>query len=140
MRQYIGTKIIHAERMPCPKDVHMSKKGDPGYRVVYEDGYKSWSPKDIFEKAYRPTNNMNFGLAIEAAQQGKKIARKGWNGTNIFVALHVPEDDEPMTAPFLYIDTTGLLSYNPHAVHARVPWLASQTDMLADDWFIVEEE
>lgn len=45
MKAYIGTKIIHAE----PLDLD----GKPGYRVVYPDGYRSWSPKVVFESAYR---------------------------------------------------------------------------------------
>lgn len=45
MKTYIGTKIIQAE--PEEKD------GNPGYRVVYKDGYTSWSPKVIFEESYR---------------------------------------------------------------------------------------
>ena len=46
MKKYIGTKIINAEY--CEKD------GKRGYAVIYEDGYKSWSPADVFEKAYLP--------------------------------------------------------------------------------------
>lgn len=53
MQQFIGTKIVQAE--PCTR-----KEGE-GYRVRYEDGYESWSPKDVFEKAYLPiTVNPNL--------------------------------------------------------------------------------
>ena len=44
MKQYIGTKVIKAE----PE----MEEGVEGYKVVYEDGYVSWAPKDVFEKAY----------------------------------------------------------------------------------------
>ena len=53
MKTYIGTKIIQAEKQTCEKDIYKSKVGDPGYKVKYEDGYISWSPKDAFEKAYK---------------------------------------------------------------------------------------
>lgn len=46
MQQYIGTKIVQAEP-------EMSHGDSEGYKVVYEDGYTSWSPRDAFEKAYR---------------------------------------------------------------------------------------
>ena len=99
MKQYIGTKIIQAE--PAVKN------GRDGYKVVYPpDGYESWSPKDVFEAAYHETDGMNFGLAIEAAKMGKKIARKGWNGKGIYLELQVPDEHSKMTLPYLYIVTT----------------------------------
>lgn len=52
MEKYIGTKIIEAEVCPAWKDAGGHKTGDPGYRVRYQDGYESWSPKDVFEAAY----------------------------------------------------------------------------------------
>ena len=51
-----------------------------GYEVTYEDGFKSWSPKSVFDAAYRPTHGLTFGLAIEALKKGFKVARAGWNG------------------------------------------------------------
>ena len=49
MQAYIGSKIINAE----PQD----KDGQPGYKVVYPDNYVSWSPKAVFEEAYRPVSD-----------------------------------------------------------------------------------
>ena len=95
MKTYIGTKIIQAEPAfridggiyspdePLPNGTDVEK----GYRVRYQDGYESWSPKAVFEEAYRPTDGLPFGLAIEAAKKGKKIARKGWNGKGQYVEL-----------------------------------------------------
>ena len=52
---FIGVKVILAEPKPAPDDVKGNNKpGDPGYEVQYPDGYISWSPKDVFEQAYRP--------------------------------------------------------------------------------------
>lgn len=81
---------------------------------------------------------MNFGVALEAAKKGAKIARKGWNGKGIFVKVQIPDQHSKMTSPYLYIDTTGLETDNEFAPRSCVPWFASQTDMLADDWVIVE--
>ena len=53
MKLYIGAKIIKAEPAKAPRDYGQHKAGAEGYRVVYPDGYESWSPKDVFEDAYR---------------------------------------------------------------------------------------
>lgn len=137
MDTFIGTKIVRAEPSPCQVNVHNSKIGDPGYSVEYEDGYISWSPAAAFEKAYRKTNGMSFGLAIEAMKIGLHVARKGWNGKGIFIVLQIPDDHSKMTSPYIYIDTTGLQTDNPDAPKSLVPWLASQTDMLAEDWLVL---
>lgn len=56
MENYIGVKMIKAEPCTAWKDTGEYKVGDAGYKVLYEDGYESWSPKEIFEKAYRKFN------------------------------------------------------------------------------------
>ena len=80
---------------------------------------------------------MNFGQAIEAMKQGEKVARSGWNGKGIFIELQVPDINSKMTGPYIFIDTTGLQTDNKDAPKSRVPWLASQTDMLSDDWNVI---
>lgn len=69
---------------------------------------------------------------------GWPVRRRGWNGKGIFIKLQVPDEHSKMTSPYIYIDTTGLRSNNPDAPRSCVPWLASQTDMLAEDWEIAE--
>jgi len=76
----------------------------------------------------------DFGWAIRELKLGSKLLRRGWNGKEIFIELQVPDENSKMSSPYIFIDTTGLLSRNPDAPKSRVPWLASQTDMLADDW------
>lgn len=138
MDKYIGTKLIEAE----PADRVYGDKAEMGYRVRYADGYESWSPKDAFEEAYRPTDCMNFGLAIEAMKKGKKVARRGWNGKGMFlflgtdIDLHTEADlscvsnlEGDLTLPSIVMKTAD--------DRFCVGWLASQTDMLADDWEIV---
>ena len=79
-----------------------------------------------------------FGNVITALKciQGCKAYRSGWNGKGIFIALQKPDENSFMTSPYIYIDTTGLQTENNAAPKIRVPWLASQTDMLAEDWII----
>ena len=132
MRTYIGTKIIEAE--PC------EKSGVPGYKVVYPDGYESWSPQAVFEEAYRPAKGMNFGLALEAAKKGHRIARAGWNGKGQWVELgknlyYQHEDGEFQQAAHEDIGSQALVFCGTRG--RQVGWLASQSDMLADDWRIL---
>lgn len=76
----------------------------------------------------------NFGVALEELKSGYKVCREGWNGAGIFLELQVPDEYSKMTQPYIYIDTKDLETNNEMATKGRVPWLASQTDMLAEDW------
>lgn len=87
--------------------------------------------------ATKKTKTYNFGKALEALKSGKTVRRQGWNGVGIFLALQVPDEKSKMTQPYIYIDTLALQTANPKAPKGRVPWLASQTDMLAEDWEII---
>lgn len=86
---------------------------------------------------------MNFSAALAAVKLGDKIARQGWNGKGMFVFL-VPGSTFVVNRPPLlgiYPDGTSV-NYHAHldmrtADGQIVPWLASQTDLLADDWLVV---
>jgi hypothetical protein len=77
---------------------------------------------------------MDFGWALRQLKEGKKVCRLGWNDKGIYIELQRPDAHSKMTQPYIYIVTTGLQSDNPNAPRGVVPWLASQTDMLAEDW------
>lgn len=84
---------------------------------------------------------MNFGLAIEAAKNGKKIARKGWNGKNQYVELatcisYKNSAGEIVNVDHCNIGNKALAFVGTSGI--QLGWLASQADMLADDWYIVE--
>ncbi len=81
---------------------------------------------------------MNFGEAIKSLEEGNSVSRSGWNGKGIFIKLQVPDAHSKMTRPYIFIDTTGLQTDNEDAPKSLVPWLASQTDILADDWKTLE--
>ena len=108
----------------------------------FGDNSDTWIiPRDTFKNTYQEDSSLYigcFGRAIQAMEQGYKVARKGWNGKGIFIELQIPNELSKMTRPYIYIDTTGLQTDNKFAPKDRVPWLASQTDMLAKDWEIVE--
>ena len=71
-------------------------------------------------------------------KEGKRVARRGWNGKGIYLELQCPDAHSKMTLPYIYITTSGLVTDNPEAPKGVVPWLASQTDLLSEDWFVVE--
>ena len=84
---------------------------------------------------------MSFGLAIEAAKMGKKIARAGWNGKNQYVELascisYKNAAGEVVNVDHCAIGNKALAFVGTSGV--QMGWLASQADMLADDWRIVE--
>ena len=80
---------------------------------------------------------MNFGQALELLKDGKKLCRKGWNGKGIYIELQRPDEHSKMTLPYIYIVTNSLITDNPDAPKGVVPWLASQTDLLAEDWELI---
>ena len=69
--------------------------------------------------------DMNFGQALQELKAGNRVQRKGWNGKGQWLGLQIPDEVSKMSLPYIYICTVqGDL----------VPWLASQTDLLAEDW------
>lgn len=173
---HIGTKLVYLTDMTRLQynnyrgwDIPVDENpADPGYLVEYLDGggknhpdhanYISWSPKLVADRNYRPVDGMSFGMAIEMAKEGHKIARKGWNGKGMWVVLMsgmklppystqgtekkvndrtarlIGEDTPLETLPYFAMWTT-----NAEGRRAWLPgWLASQTDMLADDWVLAD--
>lgn len=159
MKHYIGTKIVKATPMTrhaynCLRGWDMpldENPDDAGYLVEYTDGgkpnvpgyegYVSWSPEEQLKGAYRPCDKLTFGLAVESLKKGLRVARSGWNGKGMWLGLVEGYDYNPDTGraavyalgcqklPWIGMKT---------ADNCFVPWLASQTDMLAEDWEIVQ--
>lgn len=160
-KTYIGTKIVKLSPMTRAEynvyrgwQLPENENGeDQGYLVEYSDGgapndarhegYISWSPKAQADAAYRETSGLSFGLAIEALKKGARVARDGWNGKGMFLFLVAGSRFTVNRPPLLGIYPEGaVVDYHAHidmktAQGYVVPWLASQADMLADDWQIV---
>jgi hypothetical protein len=168
MQQYIGVKLINAVPMnrleynnlrgwSVPEDENPT---DDGYLVEYVDGgkanvegyagYVSWSPKQVFERAYRSITCMTFGLAIEALKQGFKVARSGWNGKGMWLAYSPgasalpaekfwagPNRDYAVGCPGAVANVLPCITMKTATGEILMGWLASQTDMLAEDWIVV---
>ena len=68
-----------------------------------------------------------IGWAVKQLWEGQHVCRAGWNGRNMYLALQIPDEHSANTLPYVWIRTvTGY----------RVPWICSQTDLLATDWEI----
>lgn len=75
---------------------------------------------------------MNFGQALEWLKKGKAVYRSGWNGKGMWLQMQTPDANSKMTLPYIYIEYP--LGSAAYPKGSRVPWLASQTDLLANDW------
>lgn len=73
--------------------------------------------------------DMDFGQALGKLKLGERVARIGWNGKGMWIQLQRPDSHSKMTLPYIYMYT---------AQGDLVPWLASQTDVLAEDWVALE--
>lgn len=90
MEKYIGTKVVKAEPMTMTeaqkvlgRELKPATLEEDGYLVEYKDGYKSWSPKNVFEEAYKPSDTVLDRLKIERNELRERIEKledfKGMN-------------------------------------------------------------
>jgi hypothetical protein len=71
----------------------------------------------------------SFEDALSSLKKGYRVSRKGWNGKGMWINLQTPDTNSKMSLPYIYMKTVD---------NQQVPWLASQTDLLANDWQVVE--
>lgn len=74
-------------------------------------------------------DNLSIGEAVTALKLGHAVARENWNGADQYLELQVPDKKSKMTKPYVYINTVQ---------GDKIPWVASPSDLLAEDWHIVE--
>lgn len=165
MKKFIGTKVIMAEPMTIEEAQKVLGRKiatlkpvtveENGYLVEYKDGYKYWSPKDVFEKAYREVGSVNFGGAIDLLKAGLAVRRKGWNGKGLFIVKQVHShitgeiipnmQSLPQSAKSIlmsrenpHIDYTNqMLIINPDG--RADSWVPSSSDVFAEDWEVATE-
>jgi len=133
---------------PSITNRYLPVKGD--YLVQYEDGYLSFSPKDVFEAGYSLLGNEqeliglaplgSFSWALMRLKEGAKVARSGWNGKGMFAYLVGGSEFKVNRAPLLGIYPEGTdIKYRPHidlrtADGTIATWAPSGSDTLAEDW------
>ena len=140
---------------------------DPVYLVEYVDGgkanteqfngYVSWGPADVFEKSYRLIGaGMTFGMALDILKSGGRVARLGWNGKGMWLSLSGPLEGRRIgNESFWSSNNARYAAEQPDCAALVLPcitmktvdssgregilmgWLASQTDMLAEDWVVI---
>ena len=154
-QKYIRSHIVEAE--PCTLGEWEAKTGkkwneadrprtDEGYKCDYPDGYSGWCPKSEFEKVSSPVENMTFGQAIDACRyRGAKIQRANWNGIDQYIeyrecAVLFPDDGsgEIKHESTSYAFVFHFKSRKTGETGIQVGWLASQADMAASDWIILD--
>ena len=142
MKNYVGTKFIEAREMTRGdyndyrgwKIPENENPADEGYLAKYSDGHENWLPKKHFEEIFKESNGMTFGIAVERLKKGFKVAREGWNGMYLFLA-HGKDIQSCTGINEKCVDVICMKTAQDTVVFG---WLASQTDMLAEDWVIVE--
>lgn len=77
---------------------------------------------------------MDFGDTLFQLRVGHKMTRGGWDNKSMFIKLQMPTADSKMTAPFIYIERENQFTDNTDKPRMRVPWLPTQSDILANDW------
>ena len=73
---------------------------------------------------------MNFEVALVWLKDGKRCAREAWIAKGEWLKLQKPDENSLMTVPYIYMKTKQ---------SELVPWVASQCDILANDWFLIKE-
>lgn len=161
-KMFLGHKLVKATPMTLLEyntyrgwELPSNEDGsEDGFLVEYIDGgkpnhpdhesYISWSPVDVFNNSYHASGNLNFGDALELLKRGFKVSRSGWNGKNMFVFL-TPGREIPNARmrSFANFDGESVKLVEHIDMKAAdgsyvIGWLASQTDMLAEDWGVVE--
>lgn len=109
---------------------------------TYDDDLVHANCKDIYIEDVvfcLKDDTYDFGTAIGFLKDGMKVAREGWNGKDQFLVYIDPYNNEQ----FKLTEEMPLGTFYPYIAiktnyNAIVPWLASQTDMLAEDWVVVE--
>lgn len=137
MKTYVGVKTVQAKRCSLKEFIaatnrnpYAGQENQPedadGFMVVYEDGYVSWSPHDVFVKSYRK-KNVPFGIALEAVKKGKGMRLPKWS-EDVVIRCQFPDEHSKMTAPYLYVESR----------FGRVPWKETMIELMSDEWLIVE--
>lgn len=150
---------ITSEHMLCA-DIVVEEAFKPAMKLIYDLLEKEEEVKKLQERSRQERKgtidpdrvDMTFGEAIEALKKGYRVSRQGWNGKGMFLFLHERMECESVEGPKnVYIKTLNELKEKNGSVkfvpvicmkaatdEVVVGWLASQTDMLSNDWTIIE--
>ena len=155
--EYVGALILKAKPMlrseycalrgwDLPKDENgddegflLNQEGMPS-NTTFAKGHISWQTVEQF-KHFRPISKMSFGMASELIKAFKPMTRAGWNGKGMFVFMIQGSNDFAKLQGYGFGELMGEPSFR-NAMFLRtadnqlVPWVATQSDILADDWMV----
>ena len=94
-------------------------------------------PTDARVRRHPHWSGFDIGQAVMYLRMGRRVRRTGWNGKNMYLKLHVPDFDSKMDRPFVYIKPPA--GADGWETGGFVPWVCSQTDLLATDWEVVTD-
>lgn len=151
MSHYIATQSVKAT--PMSRIEYNEMRGwtlpdnengfDAGFLVEYiATGHINWLPREIFNDTFVESDVFTFSDALNHIKSGLRVSRAGWNGKGMFIFLVPGSQFIVNREPLISILGTGTqVNYHGHidmrtADGFIVPWLCSQTDMLASDWSI----
>lgn len=167
MKTYIGMKVVQAkpavtvngciwpEGMALPEEYRRPRLEldqeqnccgtvvEEGYVYISENHYPVFEPKEEFEKRFFDAENVTFSIALDAMKRGGRIARKGWNGKGMYVFLadEVEFRTEADISEFENSEdgvyTSEMLVLRTAQGTFQPGWLATQSDILADDWYVL---
>lgn len=149
MHKYVKIEPVMAYQVDKEETVHTlygeatASKGD----YVIEGAFHELYPckKEVFESTYCKVSDEEYGFsfseALYAIKAGSKCTRRGWNGKKQYIELardisYVNSDDEVINADHEAIGNCAIAFVGTSGV--QIGWLASQADMLADDWYVVD--
>jgi len=155
MKKYRSTKIFTTQEMDEKQakkqgitDEYLCKDGDPdwvrrGY-VIHSDGlFVEWVPSSVFNKEYQLIKGTGFGDAVQALKSGKRVQRTGWNGKDMYLFMMHSGIDVDTLPEYERTKAWGA-KVDPYVVMRTAQgtyqsgWLASQADIFAEDWKIIE--
>lgn len=108
---------------------------DQLHEVEFELATLRPAPEEFTAQA----RTFGFETALHNLRGGRTVQRTGWNGKGLVLKLQVPDAHSKMTLPYIYMEYPTDVVNSGAPAGARVPWLASQTDLLATDWQMVAE-
>lgn len=116
---------------------------EEGYSYDGGNGYPVFMPKEEFEKEFFPAENLTFSVALDALKRGGQIARKGWNGKGMYVFLasevefHTMADISEIADRKDGVYTSDMMVLRTAQGTFQPGWLATQSDILAEDWYVL---
>lgn len=135
----LGVVLVEKEEGQV-KDVLKIVEFSRQFRSLAPKFFYSPSPSLPMEGPENGSPGFGFEIALQHIRGGFRMTRDGWARNGMFVEIQVPDEHSKMTLPYIFLCGTvqtcapDAEAQTPPEISFRVPWIASQTDLLATDW------